>query len=414
MQSAEHDDFITDKTEYEKLLQALIQIPSEFENEHKILSFMLDQITNLGFDPIKVNFDPVQLSKSKYSQQPISSIQERFNLVVRVPGRGQGKSIIINSHLDIVPAGNPENWSHSPFGGHIDRDKNIIYGRGAMDDKAGVTIALALLASLTEPTSRPLGDVVFQFVLEDENTGNGTLLCLDAGHHGDAAIILDGTRSDKGINQHAGNCQFKLEMRGKPVAVGVSHMGINAGELLAELIIFLKQTVMQLNQHCKAPWTIFPSPNQFVTQQLHCSSELMTVPEYANAECYVTFTPPQKLEDIRKLLEQSSIKFAQQKGLTQLPTFSWDGIATEPIAATTTQLETIMNGCAKEIAMPPIQFGPSTGISDMRHYSRHGIPCLLYGPGRGYNPHRADEHYHLDDLPKMTHLMKKIIGCWCD
>ena len=49
------------------------------------------------------------------------------------------------------------------------------------------------------------GDLLFHFVLEDEITGNGSLMCLEAGHTADAAIILDGTRPDRAIEQHAGD-----------------------------------------------------------------------------------------------------------------------------------------------------------------------------------------------------------------
>jgi acetylornithine deacetylase/succinyl-diaminopimelate desuccinylase-like protein len=30
----------------------------------------------------------------------------------------------------------------------------------------------------------------------------------------------------------------------------------------------------------------------------------------------------------------------------------------------------------------------------------------------GFNPHRADEHYHLDSLPKMVKLLLGLIGEW--
>jgi hypothetical protein len=50
----------------------------------------------------------------------------------------------------------------------------------------------------------------------------------------------------------------------------------------------------------------------------------------------------------------------------------------------------------------------------MRHFAMRGIPCLLYGPGRGFNPHRADEHFLLDDLPFMMNVYLDMIVEWCN
>jgi acetylornithine deacetylase/succinyl-diaminopimelate desuccinylase-like protein len=50
----------------------------------------------------------------------------------------------------------------------------------------------------------------------------------------------------------------------------------------------------------------------------------------------------------------------------------------------------------------------------MRHFGKRGIPCLLYGPGRGFNPHRADEHFLLDDLPRMMKVYLDMIDAWCN
>ena len=50
----------------------------------------------------------------------------------------------------------------------------------------------------------------------------------------------------------------------------------------------------------------------------------------------------------------------------------------------------------------------------MRHFSKREIPCLLYGPGRGFNPHRVDEHFLLDDLPLMMRIYLDIINEWCN
>src|SRR5205085_8417265 len=89
------------------------------------------------------------------------------------------------------------------------------------------------------------------------------------------------------------------------------------------------------------------------------------------------------------------------------------GFAAEPVCSPSGALEAFLQASAARRGLPPIDVGPSTGTSDLRHFVAAGIPCLLYGPGTGFNPHRPDEHYQLDDLPTMILLYLDLIHAWC-
>src|SRR5690349_15896354 len=61
---------------------------------------------------------------------------EAWGLVARIPGTTPGaKSLMFNGHLDVVPPGDPDTWTMSPWSGDI-RDGHA-YGRGACDMKGG-------------------------------------------------------------------------------------------------------------------------------------------------------------------------------------------------------------------------------------------------------------------------------------
>jgi acetylornithine deacetylase/succinyl-diaminopimelate desuccinylase-like protein len=76
-------------------------------------------------------------------------------------------------------------------------------------------------------------------------------------------------------------------------------------------------------------------------------------------------------------------------------------------------LRALIRDAARKNGIVDVRIGPSTGTSDMRHFARRGIPCVLYGPGRGYNPHRPDEHFLLDDLPVMMKVYLDAVVEWC-
>jgi acetylornithine deacetylase len=406
------DRFICSRRDsWVRQFQELLRRASVFEDEFEVVDFVHSCLCSLGIDTISVPFDSAVLARLPAAQRPFSTIEGRRNLVARLPSRGRGgRSLVLNCHLDTVPAGEESEWTYPPFEGHV--ENGLIYGRGAYDDKAGAAICLAVLEALATCGGERRGDVIAHFVLEDECTGNGSLLCLEAGYGGDAAIIVDGTRFDKGISLHAGNCQVSVSVKGRPASVSVSHVGINAAEMLASLLLEMRQAILARNAAIEAPWTRFPSPNQFVVQSLRAQGTPLTVPGEATAQAYITFTPPARLADIRAVLGALVDDFACKNGLPEPPVLDWSGFATEPVTSRSAELIAAINESARRQGMDEIDFGPSTGTSDLRHFVDRGIPCVLCGPGMGFNPHRADEHYHLDSLPKMVKLLLGLIGEW--
>jgi acetylornithine deacetylase len=402
------------KETWTRLLQELIRIPSVFEAEHDIVARVCEYVTAIGLRPILVPMDAAALARHPDAVEPISTVAGRSNVVVRLPGTGGGRSLVLNCHLDTQPAGDAGEWTYPPLSGHIDHASNAVFGRGAMDDKAGVVICLALMRVIVEQRLPLAGDLVFQFVVEDEITGNGSLMCLEAGHRADAAMILDGTRPDRAIDQHAGNMEFHIALQGKPASVSVSHLGANAAEMLSRLLLHLRDAFHRLNAERQPPWTEFPSPYQFVIHGMSADAPRFSVPVAARARCFATFPPPATTASMRAFLEDESARHAQLNGYPDLPVFAWDGFTAEPVRCATDELRRLLRDAARRNGIPEVRIGPSTGTSDMRHFAKRGIPCVLYGPGRGFNPHRPDEHFLLDDLPFMTKLYLNMIVSWCN
>jgi len=387
------------------VFQALIAARSVWGEEHEAVAIVERALTGLAVAFTEVPFDAEALAAMPGAQPPFSQVPGRRNLIATIPGSGGGRSLIVNCHLDVVPEGNPADWRHPPFAGAIEDGQ--IFGRGSYDDKAGVVICLALLERFA---SRPLrGDLIAHFVLEDETTGNGSLLCLAHGPVADAAIIVDGTRAERGINEHAGNVRFGVTVFGRPASVSVSHMGVNAAELLSELVLEIRSAVFALNGQNAAPWTQYPSPNQCSVVALNCPEATLTVPPAASATCYATFTPPRTLAEFRQVVSDEVKRFAARHRLERLPEVDWRGFATEPVRAPAAALESAISTAAGQA----IPFGPSTGTSDLRHFAARGVPAVLFGPGVGQNPHQANESVSLASVANTTEVLARTIDAWC-
>jgi len=98
-----------------------------------------------------------------------AKVPERANLVARIPGRGNGPTLLFLSHTDVVLADASE-WNADPFGGEL-RDGEI-WGRGALDMKGQVAAEAVAIASLAREGFEPAGDLIF-CATADEEVGAG-------------------------------------------------------------------------------------------------------------------------------------------------------------------------------------------------------------------------------------------------
>ncbi len=124
-----------------------------------------------------------------------AKVPERANLVARIPGRGDGPSLLLLSHTDTVLADESE-WEVDPWSGEL-RDGEI-WGRGALDMKGQVAANAVAIASLAREGFEPSGDLIFA-ATADEEVGDdfgASWLCRE---HPDAI------RADYCINEGAGD-----------------------------------------------------------------------------------------------------------------------------------------------------------------------------------------------------------------
>jgi acetylornithine deacetylase/succinyl-diaminopimelate desuccinylase-like protein len=142
------------------------------------------------------------LAESGVASELYAKVPERANLVARLPGNGDGPSLLLLSHTDTVVA-DPADWQVGPWSGEVRNGE--IWGRGALDMKGQVAANAVAIASLAREGFRPAGDLVFA-ACADEEVGQGFgLPWLCAQHPG--AI-----RTDYALNEGAGE---RIELLGR-------------------------------------------------------------------------------------------------------------------------------------------------------------------------------------------------------
>jgi len=177
------------------ITQQLVQTPSinhpPSGDELQCQMLIFDYLRNMGLDPDIYSLDQVSGLKEHPSYWPQRDYHHRPNVSARIPGRGDGRSLVLSGHIDTVPLGAKE-WAHDPFGGQVDNGK--LYGLGAYDMKGGVAINLGVMRILQELGVELKGDLVFESVVDEEFAGvNGTLAARLHNGPADGVIIPEPT-----------------------------------------------------------------------------------------------------------------------------------------------------------------------------------------------------------------------------
>jgi acetylornithine deacetylase/succinyl-diaminopimelate desuccinylase-like protein len=92
-----------------------------------------------------------------------------MNVVARLHGRGQGKPVLFNGHLDVVEAGGA-GWTVEPF--RLTEKDGYYYGRGTVDMKNEVAVLVANLMRLRAEGYRPDRDIILVLSTDEEAGGD--------------------------------------------------------------------------------------------------------------------------------------------------------------------------------------------------------------------------------------------------
>ncbi|MBM3240368.1 M20/M25/M40 family metallo-hydrolase [Candidatus Poribacteria bacterium] len=229
------------------------------ENEIKAFGIIERELKNIE-DSIVIKRIPINevIESHPYFTQPYYtkipekpqglSVNEtyngRYNLVAVVKGQNESESghkIIYNSHIDTV----------APFLEYR-REGDLIYGRGACDAKGQVALMLShikLLKELGEPINQ---DRIYQFVIDEEPGGNGSLsLAIDQSFKDSTDIIVFEITNNKAHPANRGALWYKIEL------AGAFDDKINVAEMQAYVVLALEAEGRSIKSESNHP--LFPT-----------------------------------------------------------------------------------------------------------------------------------------------------------
>ena len=298
-------------------------------------------------------------------------------------GKSDGPTLVLNGHLDVVPAGDPASWSHPPYEAVVEGDR--VYGRGTSDMKSGIASMIGAVAALGAADIDIPGRICFQLVSDEESAGtHGTGFLARRGLlQGDGAIVAEPTSLMVGIGER-GALWAKIRAFGKSAHGSVPRQGISAVEKIAKAVLRLH------GKEFGSGHPLFGKPALNVGT-VRGGEKVNMVPDYAECEIDRRLVPGETKEEVLRQIEieLAAIKAEDPEANFDLEVIQFAEASEQPkdspiVVAVARAVEDVIGG--------PAEYYVSPGSSDARFLRNDaGIPSVLFGPGIMALAHTVDE-----------------------
>ena len=406
-----------------RLLSDFVAAPSPSGAEQPATAVLERTLTAMGLVPERIALDRRLIESHPMFSCPCDPDNDRYNLLARHLPRGKGgRSVLFNGHVDTVPTGPESLWAQGPCVPYV--KDGWLYGRGSGDMKGGLVCALMALRALREMGLQPAGIVGFNAVLDEENTGNGTLATVHALQHTMAkarltdfdAVIIPEPFGETLMSAQVGVCWLFIEITGRPAHVAYMGKGVNPIEAGIAIMADLKGLEAEWN----APEVRHPAfadvahPLNFNLGRIEGGEWNSSVPCTCTMGIRFGFFPGVTAEDATRavtariracaarLNADLTVEITSRGHFSPGCEYDLDAPAMQVLARAHEQ---VTGQVPERLAC--------TATTDGRHFAlMTDIPVTNYGPF-ARNIHGIDECVSLDSMQRVTATMVQFIADWC-
>jgi acetylornithine deacetylase len=390
-------------------LKESIKFPSVTgEGEEKVQDFIKDKFAAFGDAqlvplPADIKKDPEYTFAEKDPDY-----FRRKNLILEYPSSGGGRSLILNSHSDVVPA---EQWADafSPV-----EKENIIYGRGACDAKGQVAAIYLALLTLKELGVKLKGKLTAEVVIEEEVGGNGALALIRQGYKADGAIVLEASQL-KIFPANRGAVWYKLDVEGRSVHMGRITEGVSAIEKACFLVQRMKNYERRLIEESKnVPlFEKFQQPVQVNFGTIRGGSWPSMVSGDATIEGGVGFLPNKDINliknELKDVIENCGDDWIVNHYKLSFPKLHNDAYA---IDVSHPLVEAMKKAEADSDVTPEIE--GFIASCDARLFNKVGkMPVVVFGPGKLDYAHSDNEQIDTRQIKTAAEILVRTAINWC-
>jgi acetylornithine deacetylase len=396
--------------------QELVRFASLRGAEHACQDFIFRAMKKRGFTIDRFKMDEAAIAAHP-GGAPFSEFHSDAPIVVGIhhPREEKGRSLILQAHVDVVPTGPADQWTHAPFDPVIEGD--WLYGRGGADMKAGAAANFFCIDALRRIGLQPAATLYHQSVVEEESTGNGALMTHLRGYRAQAALIPE-PEEEMLVRANTGVLWFQVEVRGKPMHVREMGAGANAIDGAYRVIAALRGLEEEINR-AKAGRPHFEDidhPINLNIGKIEGGDWASSVPCWCRIDCRIGLYPGVDAAEIAKRVEACILGFSRTDSFlaNNPPRVTFNGFHAEGyVLEPGSEAEAVLDRAHEASTGKPLKSFMTAGYLDTRVHALYDkIPALCYGP-ISENIHAFDERVSLASVKRITGTMALFVAEWC-
>jgi len=383
------------------LLSAMVRVPSvsgsdEENSAQAELAAVLDA-SGLEVDHWQV---PLEATLSDPSFPGVEVPRsEAWGLVARLPGRGEGPSLMFNGHIDVVPAGPAQAWhTGQPYSGIV--KNGALHGRGACDMKGGLVAAWWAVSALQRCGVPLRGDVLLASVQGEEDGGLGSFATLQRGWRAEACVIPEPTSLGV-VPANAGALTFRLRIPGLATHASRHLEGISAVGKLWPIWTALLELERVRNEDVHALFERWELPYPICIGTVSSGVWASSVPDLLVAEGRMGVALGEPVEQARRAFEDAVAEACEANPWLRdhpVEVEWWGGQFASGQLSDPRLLDRVQAAHAFVTHGARQDVWAATYGSDLRLMEGAGIPTLQYGPGDAALAHSTDENVPVDEV----------------
>lgn len=356
------------------MLETMVSIPSLDGEEKKAADQVEKYLESFG----------MEVSRQE-------ALPGRENIIGKIDFGSGGKTVVLNTHMDVVPAG--EGWTKEPFKLSIEQDK--AYGRGSCDAKGPLVCMMYAIKRIIDHPENCTGTIIMTAVVDEEDFSRGSKELIKLkDFHADYGIVGEPTEC-KIATCHKGSMRPIIRVEGKTAHAALAEQGVNAIEGAAVFIHELEDFKPELK---KWKHKYLGVPTAAVTK-INGGVKENVVPDVCEMVIDRRLVPGEKEEEVKQqfqdLCEKASEKFP--RGKIYIREFKPTTGGPSEIDENSDYAKAALSIAEKVNGRKETPYGLYC-VCDMTHLKKLDIPCVVVGPGSLDQAHKADEYVEIKQL----------------
>ncbi|EOB8006699.1 TPA: ArgE/DapE family deacylase [Staphylococcus aureus] len=388
-----------------QLLADIVELQTENNNEIDVCNYLTDL-----FDKYDIKSEILKVN------------EHRANIVAEI---GNGSPILaLSGHMDVVDAGNQDNWSYPPF--QLTEKDGKLYGRGTTDMKGGLMALVVSLIELKEQNELPHGTIRLLATAGEEKEQEGAKLLADKGYLDDVDSLIIAEPTGSGIYYaHKGSMSCKVTATGKAVHSSVPFIGDNAIDTLLEFYNLFKEKYSELKQQdTKHELDVAPMFKSLIGKEISeedanyasgltavCSiinggKQFNSVPDEASLEFNVRPVPEYDNDFIESFFQNIINDVDSNKLSLDIPSNH------RPVTSDKNSklITTIKDVASSYVEQDEIFVSALVGATDASSFlgdNKDNVDLAIFGPGNPLMTHQIDEYIEKDMYLKYIDIFKE-------